>query len=137
MYVCTFYYLISWDEMQWNVTGYVETGILESEKELCGRLVYNNESNKFCIKCNIPYRTERSRLLFNTQFFKWSKCMDTCDKYNRAKAPSFSDQRKLDMLIEWAFNTTRAPITLTLYEDAITSAFWIPYRFPCMLNIPQ
>ena len=32
----------SWDEMEWNVMGNVETGILDSEDELCGRLVYNN-----------------------------------------------------------------------------------------------
>ena len=31
----------SWDEMEWNVMGNVETGILDSEDELCGRLVYN------------------------------------------------------------------------------------------------
>ena len=29
----------SWDEMEWNVMGNVETGILDSEDELCGRLV--------------------------------------------------------------------------------------------------
>ena len=27
----------SWDEMEWNVMGNVETGILDSEDELCGR----------------------------------------------------------------------------------------------------
>lgn len=30
----------SWDEMEWNVMGNVETGILDSEDELCGRLVF-------------------------------------------------------------------------------------------------
>ena len=29
----------SWDEMEWNVMGNVKTGILDSEDELCGRLV--------------------------------------------------------------------------------------------------
>ena len=27
----------SWDEMEWNVTGNVESGIVDSEKELCVR----------------------------------------------------------------------------------------------------
>ena len=36
----------SWDEMEWNVIGNVETGILDSEDELCGRLVCNYGSIK-------------------------------------------------------------------------------------------
>ena len=55
--------------------------------------------------------------------------MDTCDKYNRAKTPSFDDQIQLDTLVKWAFNTTTDPNSFTLYEDAITRAFWVPYRF--------
>ena len=35
----------SWDEMEWNVMGNVETGILDSEDELCGRLVFIEISN--------------------------------------------------------------------------------------------
>ena len=36
----------SWDEMEWTVMGNVETGILDSEDELCGRLVNNNRNTQ-------------------------------------------------------------------------------------------
>ena len=81
-------------------------------------------------------RSGMSRVLFNTYDVaaKWKGCMDTCSKYDRAMAPSFRSQEKVEELIAWIFETTTDPMTNMLYPDALGRALWIPFRFHEMLN---
>ena len=58
------------------------------------------------------------------------QCLDTCQKYNRAQAPIFSDQEEMTEMVTWALNTTTDPLTNTLHEGVQYSAtFWLPIRF--------
>ena len=79
--------------------------------------------------CTLYFSSRLSRIKFNTQEFEWSKCMDTCPKYNRAMVPSFSDDEELEELLQWISDTTIDPVTGTLYPDALMESIWIPYRF--------
>ena len=69
-----------------------------------------------------------SRIKFNTIEFEWSKCMDTCPKYNRAIVPSFTNNEELEELLQWISDTTIDPASGTMYPDAYTISIWIPYR---------
>ena len=69
-----------------------------------------------------------SRVKFNTYAFEWSKCMETCPKYNKAQVPSFSDQQKMEELVRWMYHTTTDADTDTLWPDTLGRAFWIPFR---------
>ena len=69
-----------------------------------------------------------SRIKFNTQAPEWKECMDKCSKYNRASAPSFTNQEELGALIRWNYNTTTDPSTNTLYPDTLGKAIWLPFR---------
>ena len=74
------------------------------------------------------FSTRLSKIMFNTQEFEWSKCMDTCPKYNRAMVPSFTNNDELEELLQWISDTTTDPSSGTLYPDAYTRGIWIPYR---------
>ena len=70
-----------------------------------------------------------SRVLFNTVAIDAVRCMETCLKYNRARAPpSSSDKAAFKELVTWVWNTTRDPETEVYYEDAFSAAFWLSYR---------
>ena len=70
-----------------------------------------------------------SRVLFNVVETDWVRCMETCLKYNRARAPpSAPDKAAFTELITWTWNTTRDPDTLLNYEDALSASFWLSYR---------
>ena len=70
-----------------------------------------------------------SRILFNIVETYSVRCMETCLKYNRARAPpSASDKAAFTELITWTWNTTRDPDTLLNYEDAFSASFWLSYR---------
>ena len=65
---------------------------------------------------------------FNTYAMKWSACMDTCPKYNRAMVPSYTSLAGLEELQVWSYNVTTDPVTKTIYEDGFSRAFWLPFR---------
>ena len=54
--------------------------------------------------------------------------METCPKYNRAMAPSFTDQKELEDLVSWLYKTTTDPVSKATYPDVIGRAFWVPFR---------
>ena len=76
----------------------------------------------------VPYRPAPSRVKFNTYAMKWSACMDTCPKYNRAMVPSYTSLAGLEELQVWSYNVTTDPVTRTIYEDGFSRAFWLPFR---------
>ena len=47
--------------------------------------------------------------MFNVRAGDWSKCMNKCPKYNRAKVPFFTDKKEFDELMMWTYNTTTDP----------------------------
>ena len=71
-----------------------------------------------------------SRVLFNTHAVseQWAVCMETCTKYRRAMAPSFSSLEEMQELVTWLWDTTTDPVTNILYADAKGRAVWIPFR---------
>ena len=71
-----------------------------------------------------------SRVLFNTHAVsgQWSVCMETCTKYGRAMAPSFSSLEEMQELVTWLWDTSTDPVTNILYADAKGRAVWIPFR---------
>ena len=89
-------------------------------------------SNKFISQSigynSFSFSSKLSRLKFNTQEFEWSKCMETCPKYNRAMGVSFTSKDEVEELIQWLLDTTTDPVTGSLYPDAYTPSIWIPYR---------
>ena len=82
------------------------------------------------IKALHPHpRSDMSRILFNIVETDSVRCMETCLKYNRARAPpSASDKAAFTELITWTWNTTRDPDTLLNYEDTLSNSFWLSYR---------
>ena len=74
------------------------------------------------------FSSRLSRIKFNTPEYEWSKCMDTCPKYNGAIVPSFTDKEELEELLQWIFDTTMDPATGILFPDAFTPTIWIPFR---------
>ena len=79
-------------------------------------------------QCIVLYRPAPSRVKFNTYAMKWSACMDTCPKYNRAMVPSYTSLAGLEELQVWSYNITTDPVTRTIYEDGFSRAFWLPFR---------
>ena len=71
-------------------------------------------------------RTAKSRLMFNTKFPEWRRCMDTCTKYRGARAPAGADQAEMEELRLWAHNTTIDPVTQSSYEYG-GMFFWMAY----------
>ena len=71
-------------------------------------------------------RTAKSRLMFNTVFPEWRRCMDTCTKYRGARAPAVADQAEMEELRLWAHNTTIDPVTQSSYEYG-GMFFWMAY----------
>ena len=69
-------------------------------------------------------RSNKARILFETET-DGIKCLDRCQKYNRAQAPIFSDQAEFDELVAWAINTTTDPETKLYYKDGISATFWL------------
>ena len=72
-----------------------------------------------------------SRVLFNTHAVsgQWAVCMETCTKYGRAMAPSFSSLAEMQELVTWLYDTTTDPVTNMLYADAKGRGLWIPFRW--------
>ena len=119
--------------MEWAITGDVSIGTVDKE-ELCYKYVYTciymyihpNPSTQSDI---INPRSDMTRVLFNTVVIDAVRCMETCLKYNRARAPpSFSDKAAFTELVTWAWNTTRDPETEVYYEDVFSASFWLSYR---------
>ena len=119
--------------MEWAITGDVSIGTVDKE-ELCYKYVYTciymyihpNPSTQSDI---INPRSDMTRVLFNTVAIDAVRCMETCLKYNRARAPpSFSDKAAFTELVTWAWNTTRDPETEVYYEDVFSASFWLSYR---------
>ena len=54
--------------------------------------------------------------------------MDTCPKYNRAVVPSYTSLAGMEELQVWSYNITTDPVTKTIYEDAFSTSFWLPFR---------
>lgn len=74
-------------------------------------------------------RSNVSRVLFNTVETQAVRCMETCPKYNRARAPpSAPDKTAFRELVDWTWSVTRDPDTLSIYEDVVSSSFWLSYR---------
>ena len=71
-----------------------------------------------------------SRVLFNTHAVsgQWAVCMETCTKYGRAMAPSFSSLAELQELVAWVWDTTTDPVTNMLYADAKGRGMWLAFR---------
>ena len=69
-------------------------------------------------------RSDKARIIFEIVETDGIKCLDRCQKYNRARAPIFSDQAEFDELVAWAFNATTDPVTKLLYF-AVSPSFWI------------
>ena len=113
--------------MIWNTTGDIVGGSIDSEQELCRRFILIQLQMKTSSHC-ICISYGKSRVNFNTLAPEWSKCMDTCSKYRRAMAPSFTDMDDLKDLLTWAYNTTTDPVTNILYPDGLGRAFWVPFR---------
>ena len=109
--------------MVWNITGDVSSGLVSSEK-LCQRCQIIN----LCTQSNIlPFlRADKARVLFETIATDGIKCLDTCAKYNRAQAPTFSDQAEYDEMLAWAISTTTDPMTKLYYKDVVSATFWLP-----------
>ena len=74
-------------------------------------------------------RSKMSRVNFNIVVTDAVRCMETCLKYNRARAPpSSSDKAAFRELVTWTWNATRDPVTLVNYEDVLSASFWLSYR---------
>ena len=56
-------------------------------------------------------------LIMFTNWMHWQECMDMCPKYQGAHGVTFSDQRGMQELIDWAFKVSTDPQTGQFYED--------------------
>ena len=68
-------------------------------------------------------------MMFQVHAPDWSRCMDKCSKYNRAMAPSFTDQAGAEELMAWSVETTVDPESGSFYPDVLSDAIWIPFMF--------
>ena len=117
----------SWEDMEWAITGEVSTGTVDKE-ELCYKYKYTSQPITPA-QLNMHPRSDMSRVLFNTVAIDAVRCMETCLKYNRARAPpSSSDKAAFTELATWAWNTTRDPESEVYYEDVFSASFWLSYR---------
>ena len=67
--------------------------------------------------------------MFNpTRGFQWQQCMDTCPKYNYATPVTFSDEERMEELIDWAFKVSTDQDTGLRLEGSYLS-FWLPFRW--------
>ena len=80
------------------------------------------------IKLTFQFRAQMTRVLFNTLSNDWSQCMEKCRKYNRAQAPSFTDQTELEELITWAHDAVMDPVSEQQYPDVFSGYFWMSFR---------
>ena len=92
---------------------YVQGGILDSKSKMYIIFSFSSRLN---------------RIKFNTQEFEWSRCMDTCPKYNRAMVPSFTNKEELEELLQWVADIAIDPASGAVYSDAYTPSIWIPFR---------
>ena len=95
---------LSWSAAQWNITGRVTTGSADV-KDVC-------------------HQAGMTRLMFNTPEPSWHHCMETCPKYNRAQATSFSDQQGLGDLITWASGVDPTGPWWLPFTDTETESVW-------------
>ena len=109
--------------MTWNNTGDIGSGTVNYEK-LCQRLAYHIQ-NLFLQNILLLLRSDKARILFEIVETDGIKCLDRCQKYNRARAPIFSDKVEFDKLVAWAFNATTDPVTKLLYTTGYSPTFWI------------
>ena len=65
--------------------------------------------------------------MFNTIFPDWTECMDTCTKYNEAKAPSFTSWEEFEDMLHWYRNTTLDPDNNKPYEYG-GKMWWVATR---------
>ena len=130
-YLPTLNLLNSWDQMTWNITGLVRSGTVSSEK-LCYRLA--PFSHKTLSTLLLILRSHKTRILFEIISTDAIKCLDQCQKYNRARAPTFSDQAEFDELAAWGFNATTDPVTKLLYFT-ISPTFWIALTYKKLKSV--
>ena len=80
--------------------------------------------------CVYVYRySSKARVFFPTVTTDAIACMNKCQKYNRAEAPSFSTEEEWMELETWLSDTVRDKATGLYYEGILSSAFWMAYRF--------
>ena len=112
--------------MEWNVAGNVSSGTVKKD-DLCSRYDVSFISDFLRMLC----RYTMSRVMFTTgaKFVGWAECMDTCPKYNRARAPSIPSRAALQELVSWTHSTIRDPDTMELYPGVGRfQGLWLPYR---------
>ena len=54
--------------------------------------------------------------------------MDKCWRYNRAQAPSYSNQEELEELLSWGQDATIDPISGKDYPDTYSGLFWMSFK---------
>lgn len=96
---------LSWDNMEWNISGSVEQGSISIE-ELC-------------------YRENTSMILLNDIFLLFEDCMTFCPKLNKARSPLTRTRAQFENLITWVQKTTTNPENKEFYPGVIGGANWI------------
>ena len=94
--------------MEWNVTGDVTIGTVDSDEELC-------------------LATSSTSLLMFSSWLHWQDCMDTCPKYNYASPVTFTDEERMGELVDWAYKVTTDKET-GLRLDGSFLSFWLAFR---------
>ena len=55
--------------------------------------------------------------------------MEKCWRYNRAQAPSYSNQEELEELLSWGQDATIDPISGKDYPDTYSGLFWMSFKW--------
>ena len=66
--------------------------------------------------------------LLTTNYVNAFDCLETCPKYNRARAFVFSDETEMKKQLEFVLNTTTDPVTGTMYKDVRVQQTWLGIR---------
>ena len=111
--------------MEWKILGEVKEGKVDSE-ELCLRL-YTIYFNQIFIFMD-DSRSNKAQVLFTANYYDAFECLETCPKYNRARASLFSDETEMSKLLTFVANTTTDPVTETFYKDITASQIWLGMR---------
>lgn len=73
-------------------------------------------------------RSNKAQVLFTANYYDAFECLETCPKYNRARASLFSDETEMAKLLTFVANTTTDPVTETFYKDITASQVWLGMR---------
>ena len=74
-------------------------------------------------------RSNKAQVLFTANYYDAFECLETCPKYNRARASIFSDETEMSKLLTFVANTTTDPVTETFYKDITASQIWLGMRY--------